>query len=165
MKYTLTAIFLSACLLQPAVAADEAAPAAFEKLQSLVGDWRGELPDGNWIVITYERINGGAIVERYRSSDPMWWNMSSAYHLDNDRIIMTHYCSWGNHPRMTTQANQASVHKLAFNFLDMAENKPENGYMREVTFEFEDEDHFKHHWTWREDGEETPLTLVLERVY
>ena len=81
--------------------ADKNTKAGFEKLRSLVGEWQATLPDGKLMRVSYAEINGGAIEERYRSKDPMWWNMSTVYHLDKNRIMMTHYCSWGNHPRMT----------------------------------------------------------------
>jgi hypothetical protein len=165
MKHSLALLLLWACI--PASAAPSHAgdtPPAFQRIESLVGEWQGTLPSGKPIRITYEKINGGAVLERYRSTDPMWWNMSSAYHLDNDRIVMTHYCSWGNHPRMIAFVDDTPVGRLDFRFLDMAENEPSNGYMRNMTFEFEDENHFKHHWTWRKNGKETPLTLTVERV-
>src|SRR5688572_30453644 len=90
----------------------------FAKIESLVGEWQGKLPDGNNIEISYERINGGAIVERYRSTDPMWWNMSTAYHLDHEKIMMSHYCSWGNHPRMSAIVESTDAKQIDFNFLD-----------------------------------------------
>ncbi len=167
MNLSVSLLVLPVCMLvsaAPACAGDDPPP-AFRKLRSLAGEWHGTLPSGEPIRITYEEINGGAVVERYRSTDPMWWNMSSAYHLDGERILMTHFCSWGNHPRMSASpAHATAVDSLEFEFLDMARNEPSNGYMRNVTFEFEDEDHLEHHWTWREDGEDTPLTLSLERV-
>lgn len=137
----------------------------FNKIKSLIGTWSGTLPDGNKIEITYEEISGGAILEKYHSQDPMWWNMSSVYHLDKDKILMTHYCSWGNHPRMQSRhANiDEDLKQIAFKFKDIAQNQPEKGYMHNLTFEFQDQDHLAHHWTWREKGKDTPLKLTLIR--
>src|SRR5690242_2871368 len=103
---------------QPAVAGDQAA-AGFEKIRALVGEWEATQPDGKLMRVTYEEINGGAIEERYRSDDPMWWNMSTVYYLDKDRIMMAHYCSWGNHPRMTATVPDGKIDTLDFKFLDM----------------------------------------------
>lgn len=154
-------IFSAALSLQPAIAGNPNVD-GFEKLRSLVGEWETTLPDGKTMRITYEEINGGVIEERYRSEDPMWWNMSSIYYLDNDRIMMSHYCSWGNHPRMTATPGD-ETNQLDFRFLDMTYTQPENGYMKHVSFDFEDHDHITHHWVWHEQGKETPLTLTLVR--
>ncbi len=142
----------------------EQAKKSFAKIQSMVGNWKGKLPDGNDIEISYEEINGGAIVERYRSRDPMWWNMSTAYHLDNEKIMMSHYCSWGNHPRMSATVNSSNSGKIDFNFIDLARNEPDNGYMRDLEIEFIDNDHVVHYWLWRQDGKDTPLKLTLTRM-
>lgn len=138
--------------------------AAFSKLRLLEGEWEGILPGGGTIEISYEQINGGAIVERYRSEDPMWWNMSTTYHRDNDRIVMSHYCSWGNHPRMSAAIDANGLERIDFDFIDLAQNEPENGYMRDFDIEFIDQDRVVHYWTWREDGVDTPLKLTLSRV-
>lgn len=142
----------------------EQAKNGFAKIQSLVGQWQGKLPNGDDIEISYEQINGGAIVERYRSKDPMWWNMSTAYHLDNEKIMMSHYCSWGNHPRMSAAVETTEIEKIDFNFIDIAKNEPDNGYMRDLVIEFIDSDHLVHYWQWRQDGKDTPLKLTLTRV-
>jgi hypothetical protein len=157
-----------ALLHQPAVAGDRTV-AGFERIRALVGEWEATQPDGKLMQVTYEEINGGAIEERYRSEDPMWWNMSTVYHLDNDRIMMTHYCSWGNHPRMTVTVPEGEVNTLDFRFLDMTYTRPENGYMKHVSFQFRDKDHFTHRWVWHEQDKETrkdketPLSLTLVR--
>lgn len=135
----------------------------FERIKLLVGDWQGTLPDGKPIDISYRMINGGMILEQYHSKNPMWWNMSSAYHLDNNKIMMTHYCSWGNHPRMSAIVPSGDVTKLQFNFIDMTQTQPSNGYMHNSAFNFQDRDHFTHHWTWRDKGKDTPLMLALKR--
>lgn len=135
----------------------------YEKLKAMAGDWDGTLPDGKPIEITYQIINGGAVLERYRSKDPMWWNMSTAYHLNNDQIVMSHYCSWGNHPRMKTSSTVKKIKELDFDFIDLAENEPKNGHMRDLTIKFIDKKNVTHHWVWREDGKDTPLVLMLVR--
>ncbi len=135
----------------------------FEKLRSLEGDWAGTLPDGNPIEISYQIINGGAVLERYRSKDPMWWNMSTVYHLNNSAIVMSHYCSWGNHPRMKASSITVSTKQLDFDFIDLAENIPSNGHMRDLAIKFVDDNNLIHNWVWREKEKDTPLTLTLAR--
>jgi len=152
------------CLsLSSGVNAKEILNPGFQQLKSLVGEWRGKLPDGNFIDISYQEINGGAIEERYHSKDPMWWNMSSVYHLDVDKIIMSHYCSWGNHPRMTAHFYDDQTKQLEFSFIDISMNKPDNGYMSHLTYSFQDENNFTHLWVWNQGGKKTPLLLTLVR--
>lgn len=142
---------------------DTSSSEGYEKLKSLSGDWNGTLPDGKLINISYEVINGGVVLERYHSKDPMWWNMSTAYHLRNDHIVMSHYCSWGNHPRMQASATEKNVQKIDFDFIDLAQNEPKNGYMRDLSIEFVDQNHLIHRWVWREKGKDVPLLLTLVR--
>lgn len=135
----------------------------FEKIRSLIGEWDGTLPDGKPIKISYQEISGGAIVEIYHSQDPMWWNMSSAYHRDKEKIMLTHFCSWGNHPRMAAIVPTGAIKRLEFDFIDITKTQPQNGYMRNVAFEFKSEDHILHHWLWQEQDKQVPLTLTLKR--
>lgn len=157
------ALLVIIALLANSTIANDKTESGFKQLKLLLGDWRGKLPNGNFIDVSYQEINGGAIVERYHSKDPMWWNMSSVYHKDVDKIIMSHYCSWGNHPRMTAKMPEGPVRKLEFSFADIAMTEPDNGYMRDLTFNFQDKDHFTHRWVWHEDGEDTVLHLTMER--
>jgi hypothetical protein len=154
-------MLLTTGLLAPIACAEEGSH--FDTLKMLVGEWRGTLPDGNPIDISYRQISGGAIIEEYHSTDPMWWNMSSVYHPDTDKIIMSHYCSWGNHPRMTAEYSKIQDNKIAFQYLDIARTQPDNGYMHNATIHIQDQDHFTHQWIWRENGNDTPLTLHLQR--
>lgn len=164
MKPIIPSLFIVCMALShPLAVAGERTVAGFEKIRALVGEWEATLPDGKPMRVTYEEINGGAIEERYRSEDPMWWNMSTVYHLDNDRIMMSHYCSWGNHPRMTVTVPDGAIDTLDFRFLDMTYTRPDNGYMKDVSFQFRDKNHFTHRWVWHEKGKETPLTLTLVR--
>lgn len=158
--------------------ADFLVDAGFKKIESLVGQWQGTLPDGNFIEISYEALNGGAILEVYHSKDPMWWNMSTVYHKGSDRILMNHYCSWGNHPKMEAELNTEKIGEsdllvselgtkeietLEFNFIDLVRTKTDKGYMHHLKFSFQDRDHLTHQWTWRENNKDTPLKLTLVR--
>ena len=164
MKLTPIRLFTLIMLLSISYTAcsEDLIKSEFEKLRALVGDWQGTLPDGGVIEITYEEISGGAIVEIYHSTDPMWWNMSSVYHLDKNQILMTHYCSWGNHPRMSAHPDATQdINELEFNVIDIATTQPTNGYMHNLHISFKDKTHLSHQWIWRDKGKDTPLTLTL----
>jgi hypothetical protein len=163
MRPAITSLFFMFMALSQHAAAGDRTVAGFEKIRSLVGEWEATQPDGKLLRVTYEEINGGAIEERYRSEDPMWWNMSTVYYLDKDRIMMAHYCSWGNHPRMTATVPEGEINKLDFKFLDITRARPDNGYMKHASIQFGDKDRFSHRWVWDEKGEERPLLLTLVR--
>ncbi len=164
---TLPCLLLLFLILPPYSARAERTQAAiaFDKLTSLIGTWQGVLPDGKPIKVTYQMISGGVILEMYHSEDPMWWNMSTVYLLDKEQILMTHYCSWGNHPRMRAPAGKFSntLNTLEFNYLDITRTQAEKGYMRDLKLEFKGEDQLMHHWTWREQSQDAALTLPLRR--
>ncbi len=141
------------------------AVAAFEKLKLLAGNWQGTLPDGKPITISYEQIRGGAILEIYHSPDPIWWNMSTAYHLANQHIVMTHYCGWGNHPRMRASPSATeNIDQLEFSFMDITHNRQDKGYMQQLNVRFDGNSKLSHHWIWREGDKETALELHLTRI-
>src|SRR5579863_8610060 len=87
---------LEAADLKPDNRADAAA--AFARLKTLVGEWEANRPDGK-VRLAYELTGGGsALVER--QAEEKMPAMMTVYHLDGDRLILTHYCMAGNQPRM-----------------------------------------------------------------
>ena len=72
--------------------------AAFEKLISLVGEWEGTNSAGA-VKATYTLVSGGtALMERLQSANEP--EMITLYSLDGDHLMMTHYCSAGNQPKL-----------------------------------------------------------------
>lgn len=105
----------------PALAADPApAPAAaaasFDKLKALAGDWvdvDGGFGMKDQVAVTYRLTgNGSAVVETLFAGTPT--EMMTVYHKDGDHVVLTHYCSGGNQPRM--RAKTAAGNVLAFEF-------------------------------------------------
>jgi len=148
----------------PALAGPEAASpaaAAFERLKGLAGNWQGKDPQGNTFDLTYRVASGGsALVEEMGHG-----NMITVYHLDGDRLMLTHYCQAKNQPRMRTDPIKSGDAKtLDFKFLDVTNlAKPTDSYMRNLMVTFQDADHFSQRWTHSEGGEESPMTLTYER--
>ncbi len=140
-----------------------AAAAAFEKLKSLAGEWQGPGPQG-LITISYQIVSGGSAVMEtlVPINEP---SMVTLYHLDGGKLMMTHYCSIGNQPRMQAEPPRASeIKKLNFAFV-AATNlaKPFAGHMAHLTFTFQDQDHFTQVWTWRQEGKDSPALFSLQR--
>jgi hypothetical protein len=87
--------------------------AAFEKLKGLAGTWSGPVGtvDGPKGTVRYEVVSGGsAVMEVLFPGDPH--EMRSMYHLDRGDLVMTHYCSAGNQPRMRLSKTGSTAAKL-----------------------------------------------------
>ncbi|HET7826757.1 MAG TPA: hypothetical protein VFK90_15590 [Anaeromyxobacter sp.] len=113
---------IAALAAAPVAARAEGAPkldakAAFERLKSLAGEWRGKAGRGepaNPAVVRWETISGGtAVMETLFPGTPH--EMRSVYHLDGGQLVMTHYCAMGNQPRVRL-APASTKDELVFEF-------------------------------------------------
>ena len=138
--------------------------AGFEKLKPLVGNWQGKANDGKPVKISYALVSGGsALVETIQAeSEP---GMVTVYHPDGDHLMMTHYCSLNNQPRMRADTAPAENGKLVFNFVD-ATNMPSPGtmHMHKLVVTFEDKDHFVQEWTWKGGEKEGTVVFRMARM-
>ena len=72
---------------------------SFKNLKMLEGEWEGTNPAGIPVTVTYEVYSGGsAIMEKLQPQGEA--SMITVYHMDDGNLMMTHYCSAGNQPRM-----------------------------------------------------------------
>lgn len=126
------------------------APAAFQRLKSLVGEWQANNQQKS--KVTYELVSGGTALLERETSDTMPV-MLTLYHLDGDRLLLTHYCMAGNQPRMLGTFNP-DAGTLQFQFLDATNLKPGDGHMHNVSFRFVDNDHFSSEWQFYENGKQ-----------
>jgi len=136
----------------------------FEKMKTLVGTWQSKTPDGSVTKITYKIVsNGSAIMEIISSKeDP---GMISMYHLNNDILMMTHYCSAGNQPRMKAKLDTENPNEINFKYIDATNLKSEkDGHMLNLDIKFKDKDHLTHVWTWTKDGKQTEFVFDAERI-
>src|SRR5205814_2826366 len=114
-RIILLAVVMSSALLGTtrARAADKPKTVlAFERLTSLVGEWRGT-QDGTEITLTYNlTADGSALMEEFRAGKTV---MVTMFTVDGDHLIATHYCSAGNQPQMMTKAiTDPSAKSLTF---------------------------------------------------
>lgn len=165
MKKQLSILFLSAFVMlfaATAQAQSKAAP-AFDKLKALVGEWQGKASDGEERKVSYRLASGGsAIIETL--TPPNEPEMVSVYHRDGDSLVMTHYCSAGNQPRMRAEVPTGEIKTLDFKFVDATNlKKSTDGHINHMTIKFQDKDHVTVIWNWRENGQDSPLTVNLVR--
>lgn len=68
--------------------------------------------------------------------------MVTTYYVDGDDLMMTHYCSLKNQPRMRASMPSEHVKRLAFSFVDATNlSNPAQPHMHGVAFTFQDADH------------------------
>jgi hypothetical protein len=127
------------------------AKVAFSKLKTLAGNWEGTGKAGKE-QLSYEPIAAGtSLIERETAENrPV---MVTVYHIDGNRLLLTHYCMAGNQPRMQATTFDAKTGRLRFEFID-GTNLPNKdaGHMHNVSLRFVDEQHLTSQWEYYEGG-------------
>jgi hypothetical protein len=140
------------------------AQAAFEQMKSLAGEWQGKNNKGEPSRVSYSLGSNGSAVLADIKVEHLKQNMISMIHLDGGRVMITHYCSEGNQPRMA--ASHAEGNSIAFEFVDATNlASPTAGRMQRVVFTFLDADHHTEDWTFRENGKDMKESFTFERVH
>ena len=139
--------------------------AAFEKLQSLAGDWEGK-DDMNMPAKTNFKlmISGTTVMETLSPTGMGGEDMVTFYTVDGDSIRLVHFCPTNNQPRMRAIPAAGEIRELAFEFQG-AGNLPDEsvGHQHKLVLKFEDADHITEEWTWRAKGKDTPMVIHLTR--
>jgi hypothetical protein len=90
-------------------------------------------------------------------------DMVSMIHLDNGRLLLTHYCAAGNQPRMqaTTSADGKTI---TFNFIDATNlASADTPHMKSVVFTVVDANHHIQEWHFATPGKEIVEKFDLQR--
>lgn len=114
--------------------------AAFERMKSLAGKWKGQTCVG-LMTTEFRVIAGGSVIEeRFAESTPM--EMLSTYHDVNGQLVMTHYCALRNQPRM--RLVKSAANSLTFDFMPTPGLNPvKDQHMHGATYTFVDANHVK----------------------
>ncbi len=164
MAFGLIAVTLAT--VSPA-GADDSAGQAFARLKTLAGRWQGENGDGEKSTKTYRVVaNGTVLQEEYEVVGRDDRSMTTMYHLDGDRLLLTHYCIADNQPRMEADLTSDDLSTLRFSFRD-ATNLASlaDGHMHRVVIEIVDDDHMAQAWTFQQDGKDSfTETVQYERL-
>ena len=143
-------VFVVALLVGGAVArAEETARQAnvkrLEALKGLAGEWVEVGKDGkptDKVISSIRVTSAGHTVQEtlFPGSDH---EMVTMYHLDGDDLVLTHYCSLGNQPRLRAEPG-TDVNKIAFKFVSSTNLKsPDDHHINGLTLSLEGRDHFK----------------------
>jgi hypothetical protein len=90
-------------------------------------------------------------------------DMISMFHMDNDRLLLTHYCATGNQPRMVASLSPDGK-SVTFDFLDATNlASPSTGHMNRVVFTVVDANHHTEDWRFIQDGKEIVESFDLYR--
>jgi hypothetical protein len=99
---------------------------AFDSIKALEGTWTKPGPDGKPADVVFKTTaNGSVVVETMFPGSQH--EMINTYHMDNDRLLVTHYCAQGVQPRMQLVSTDNGV--LKFEFIDATNIKPGEGHM------------------------------------
>jgi hypothetical protein len=167
-KRIVTGIISVCCFLfaNAAGAGDEnSARTAFDRFKKMEGAWIGKSTKGWEEKISYRTIAGeSAVAETSFDAHPNE-TMLTLFYMDQDRLMLTHYCAARNQPRLVASSFDTDGKGVTFTFLD-ATNLPsrDKGHMDKAVFRFVDENHMVTRWTWYENGKEQWLEEIqLER--
>ena len=149
-----------------ALAADS--EAIMSRLAELEGEWmlldeNGEVTE---IVASTFRItaSGSTLMERMFPDSPDGYEMLNVYHLDGDRVLMTHYCSAGNQPRLSAISTEED--RLRWEMESITNlSDPGDDHMHQAEFVFHSDDRLTTHWNSMSDGElsDESATFELQR--
>lgn len=149
---------------------------SFKEMKTLAGVWRGHVTldppmkgmgDAELEVTMRVASRGNSIVHELQEAntpfDPAKYDHPiTMMYLDEDRLLLTHYCDAGNRPRMTGKL--ASDGKtVEFGFLDVA-GPTKYGHMKDAKFTFIDANHHNEDWWFMLPGDKLMHAhMVLER--
>lgn len=135
---------------------------AFERLKALEGAWTARSTKGWTASITYRTIADGSCVMEMSSGAHENDTMATMFYLDGDRLLLTHYCSAKNQPRLMATDIAPDLSTITFTFLD-ATNLPsrDTGHMDKVVLRLRGDDAFSSQWTWYHDGAESWMEEIV----
>ena len=168
MSFRRVSLLMAIALLAnfaPANAEEKAASAAsrrFAALKKLAGDWVEVGKDGkptDTVLSSFRVTAAGSVIEEtvFPGTDH---EMLTMYHLDGADLVLTHYCDFGNQPRMRAEPSE-NVEKIVFKFIGATNLKSDDEqHMDQATLAFDGKDHFQTEWVACKDGKACYKHLV-----
>lgn len=165
---------ISALILLAAIAcfaADHKVPPAatlgFDKLKSLAGAWKGTYSGadaaGVQVANNFKIVSAGSAVMLV-SGEGTEEEMITMFHPAGADLMVTHYCSIQNQPRMKLVPS-SDPNKLVFKFVDVTNlADPKMEHMRSLVITILSSDHHTQEWTSEQAGKATTGTFDFHRV-
>jgi hypothetical protein len=185
LRFTLTAALATLaamCLCtsvgsmaQDAQKSESDAQKSFDTMKTLAGTWEGSVTmdpsEGDMKMVKLHvsmRVTsrGNALVHEMQDAsapdDPTKTDHPvTMFYLDNDRLLLTHYCDAGNRPRMVAKSSPDGK-TVDFDFLDVAGDL-QYGHMQHARFTIVDANHHIEEWTFLMPGDK-PMHARMELV-
>lgn len=134
----------------------------FDSIKNMSGTWEGAGPGGQALQIIFKVIGGGSAVmsEIFAPGH----EMVSMIHPDGpNRLLLTHYCTAGNQPRMQSSIS-ADGKTITFTYVDATNlSSPDAGHMSRMVLTMLDENHHTEEWTYSDHGKEMKEVFDLHR--
>ncbi len=160
LRFMLLAVLVS---LATGAYAQSDAQKSFDKLKALAGSWEGTF-EGSPIHITLRVTSmGNTLMHEIKSNGPE--DPITMFHLDGNRLLLTHYCDSGNQPRMVATTSPDGK-TITFNFLEATNlQSSQHGHMQGAVFNLIDADHHTETWNFvMDNGKHMGGVLDLKRV-
>ena len=147
-------------LLSTAAFAQTEAQKTFDKLKALSGAWEGKVTTDLKVATPLDNEPTHVTLRTTSRGNALMHEMTSAgspddpitmFYLDEDRVLLTHYCDAGNRPRMEGKLSPDGK-TLEFTFLDVAGSNLHE-HMHHAKFTFIDADHHTEDWTFMLPGD------------
>lgn len=161
-KATRVVILALLALSASAAFPQTAAQKAFASAKALSGTWAGKAPDGRPLQVSFKTTAAGsALLSEILVPNE---DMISMIHLDGpNRLLLTHYCSSGNQPRMEAEVSPDGK-TITFTYVDATNLlSPDAGHMQRMVLTFVDDNHHTEEWTFLDHGKEMKEVFDLHR--
>jgi hypothetical protein len=146
---------------------------SFDTMKTLAGSWQGQVTMNPPIhdmsmaqtdVTLRVTSRGNAMVHEMKEAgitdDPTKYDHPvTLFYLDNDRLLLTHYCDAGNRPRMTARTSPGGK-TVEFDFVDVS-GPTDHGHMQHAVFTIIDANHHIEDWTYLMPGDK-PVHAHME---
>lgn len=135
---------------------------AFDKIKSLAGDWEGDAM-GMKVTANFKVMSAGSAVMLYMPGEKPGDEMVTVFHPDNEKLMVTHYCSAKNQPRMVMVPGP-DPNVIKFDFLDATNlPSPDSPHMVGLTLKILDPNHHIETWTFSMNGKPQSEDFDLRR--
>ena len=171
MKWIRLTLPLISMFLSVQAFAESDAQKSFDKLKTLSGVWEGKVTTDMKVAEAFEKTPMRLVLRTTSRGNALMHEMTSTgspddpitmFYLDEDRVLLTHYCDAGSRPRMEGKLS-ADGKTLEFTFLDVAGSNLHE-HMHHAKFTFIDADHHSEDWTFMIGDMPIQAHLDLHRI-
>lgn len=146
---------------------------SFDTMKTLAGVWKGPVTvdppqkdmDSDAAMVSLRVTSrGNAIVHEMKDpskpDDPTKYDDPiTMFYVDNDRLLLTHFCDAGNRPTMAGKVSPDGK-KVEFDFVNLSGSN-QYGHMYHAVFTIIDPNHHTEDWTYLEPGDK-PLHAHMD---